>query len=88
MTTQFYKEMSKTAEGRKELHAIMLNEVKEKMNELVNKAPKANQKACEDFMKNAFAKIQTMGNADIFDYYANDQVSDYNFMNYIVKFAK
>lgn len=43
MKRETYKEMAATAQGRKELHEIMLNEIKTKFDTLVNGAPEANR---------------------------------------------
>lgn len=82
MTNETYKQMSQTAEGRKELHTIMLNDVKQRMSELVASAPAANQAQCQQIMDMAFAKIETMGNGDIFNFFADEQVSVQNFILY------
>lgn len=78
-----YKEMSKTAEGRKEVHEIMLEEVKAKINKLVSNAPAANQAKAKALMETAYSKIKQMGNGTIFDYFADDDVDVRNFVRYI-----
>lgn len=78
-----YKEMSKTAEGRKEVHDIMLAEVKAKMDKLISNAPAANQAKAKTVMDTAYAKIEQMGNGAIFDYFVDDDVDVRNFIRYI-----
>lgn len=78
-----YKEMSKTAEGRKEVHGILLAEVKAKMDKLVSNAPAANQAKAKAVMDTAYAKIEQMGNGVIFDYFADEDVDVRNFLRYI-----
>lgn len=82
MTNAIYNQMSHTAEGRKELHTIMLFDVKKRMSELVASAPEENRNQCQQFMDAAYAKIDAMGNGTIFNLFADETVSDNNFLLY------
>ena len=75
--------MSKTAEGRKEVHDIMLAEVKAKMNKLVSGAPVANQTKAKALVDAAYAKIEQMGNGVIFGYFADDDLDIRDFIRYM-----
>lgn len=88
MTRNEYRKMSETAEGRKELHGIMLNEVRAKMDKLVESAPEANRAACKALTDKAFENISTLGNSDIFDFFANEQLSTRDFLYYMSKYSK
>lgn len=82
MTQTTYKQMSQTAEGRKELHTTMLADVKKRMSELVASLPEANRAKCQQLFDMAYAKIETMGNGDLFTFFADEQVSMQNFLRY------
>lgn len=43
MKQEIYKEMAATAQGRKDLHETVLNEIKAKFETLVNGAPEVNR---------------------------------------------
>lgn len=75
--------MSKTAEGRKEVHDIMLAEVKAKINKLVSDAPAANQTKAKALTDAAYAKIEQMGNGAIFSFFADDDLDIRNFIRYM-----
>ncbi len=83
MTRTTYKEMSKTAEGRKELHELMLAEVRAKIDELIANAPAANQIKAKALMDAAYNKIAQMGNGNIFSFFVQDGISTRNFVLFI-----
>lgn len=80
--------MSETAEGRKQVHGIMLSEIRAKMDKLVQSAPEANKEACQALTDKVFANIQNIGNADLFDYFADDRMDIQNFLRNMAKYAK
>lgn len=88
MTTMEYREMSKTDEGRKQVHGVMLNEIRAKMDKLVESAPAANKAACQELTDKVFTNIQNLGNADLFDYFADERMSIQNFLCNMSKYAK
>ena len=88
MTKREYRAMSETAEGRKEVHGIMLNEIRAKMDKLVASAPDANKAACQALTDKVFANIQNLGNGDLFDYFADDRIGTQNFLCNMSKYAK
>ena len=57
MTRKFYKEKAATEQGRKELHEIMLNEIKAKVETLVNGAPEANKEKVRSMFNAAIEKV-------------------------------
>jgi acetyl/propionyl-CoA carboxylase alpha subunit len=77
-----YKEMSKTAEGRKQAHEIMLQDIRTRMDAIIAKAPTSSEKRekAAAIMDAAFAKMQTMGNGNLFAFLADDSLSDRNFI--------
>lgn len=83
MTQTTYTEMSKTAEGRHELHTLMLAEVRAKIDSMIINAPVANQAKVKALMDAAYTKIAQMGNGNIFTYFAEDGISTKNFVSYI-----
>ena len=78
--------MSATAQGRKELHEILLQEIREKMDNLVKSAPIENQSACQKITDKVFDKIKNMGNSILFDFFADDELSQSNFLHYISRY--
>lgn len=83
MKKSIYNEMSKTAEGRKEVHNIMLEEVKAKLDTMLAEAPQANKEKVSKLFGSAFEKISALGNGNLFTFFADDEVSTKNFILYI-----
>ncbi len=83
MKSSTYREMSKTAEGRKNVHDIMVSEVKTKLDALVANAPAANREKVTALFDKAFGTISTLGNRDLFTYFADEEVSTRNFVLYV-----
>lgn len=88
MTPNTYKELNKTAEGRKNAHDIMLLDVRARMDRLIKEAPQANQEQVSNLMVAAFGKIQALGNGLLFNYFADGTLSDKNFVLYISDILK
>lgn len=88
MKATVYSEMSKTAEGRKELHTIMMSDVKSKMDTLVESAPTSNREAVTKMMDAAYDKIAALDNGQLFNFFADDAVSTNNFIRYISDILK
>lgn len=83
MKKSIYNEMSQTAEGRKEVHDIMLSEVRAKLDAMVANAPEANREKVSKLFNTAFAKISELGNGNLFTLFADDEVSARNFVLYV-----
>lgn len=88
MTPNTYKELNKAAEGRKNAHDIMLLDVRARMDRLIKEAPQANQEQVSNLMVAAFGKIQALGNGLLFNFFADDTLSDKNFVLYISDILK
>lgn len=82
MKRETYKEMAATAQGRKELHETMLNEIKTKFETLVNGAPEANREKVRAMFGNAFEKMQNIGIADLYDFFAGEHLTMKQFIGY------
>lgn len=84
MKKAIYKEMSQTAKGRYELHTLLLQDIKERMDQLKANAPSQNKGKIETIFNDCFDKIQTWGNGDLFLYLADEDVSTRNFLLYLM----
>lgn len=82
MKRETYKEMAATAQGRKELHEIMLNEIKTKFDTLVNGAPEANREKVRVMFCGASEKLRNIGIADLFDFFAGEHLTMKQFIGY------
>lgn len=83
MKYSVYQEMSQLASGRKELHQMMLIEVKSKIDTLVESAPEKNKKIVSKMMDTAYDKIAALGNGMLFNFFADDDISTDNFIRYL-----
>lgn len=83
MKASVYNEMSKTAEGRKEVRNIMVSEIKERMDKIISLFPKKNRKAASEMMERGLNKINEIGNGSMFQFFAEEGISDSNFIRYI-----
>lgn len=83
MNAKTYKELSNTAEGRQNAHTIMLEDVNKRIEKFINAAPENNRERAAQLMKVAFDKISKLGNGNLFNFFADDQISDNNFMHYL-----
>lgn len=88
MKSSLYKELSKTPEGRKNAHDIMLEDVKNRIDKLVNGAPESTRQKASKVMEAAFEKISKLGNGQLFSYFADDENSDNNFIRYVSDLLK
>lgn len=77
-----YKEKSATAEGRKNLHTELLSEIKMRMDYFVSNAPEANRAKVKAMFDKAIDKMKEMGNSILFDFFADEQCSDKDFIRY------
>lgn len=82
MTREIYKEKAATKQGRKELHEIMLNEIKEKFDVLVNGAPEANKEQVKKMFDVAAEKLQNLGVSDLYDFFAGEHLTTNQFISY------
>lgn len=83
MKRETYRQMSETAKGRHEVHEMMLAEIKTKIDNLVAGAPAANREKAAATMDKAFAKLETMGNGELFNFFADDELSMRAFVGYL-----
>ena len=83
MNTSTYRALSKTGQGRKQSHEMMLEDVKKRIDKFVNEAPESTREKASQLMQTAFEKISKLGNGMLFDCFADDQVSDRNFLLYV-----
>lgn len=83
MNAKTYKELSNTAEGRQNAHTIMLEDVNKRIEKFINAAPESNRERAAQLMDVAFDKISKLSNGNLFNFFADDQISDNNFMTYL-----
>ena len=82
MTREIYKEKAATEQGRKELHEIMLNEIKVKFETLVNGAPEANKEKVRSMFNAALEKMNKIGVSDLYDFFAGEHLTLNQFIGY------
>lgn len=82
MKREVYKEKVTTAQGRKYLHEIMLNEIKAKFETLVNGAPEANKEKVRTMFDSALEKMQNIGIADLYDFFVGEHLTIKQFITY------
>ena len=82
MTREIYKEKVTTEQGRKELHEILLNDIKAKFETLVNGAPEANKEHVKTMLGVALEKMQNIGVADLYDFFAGEHLTTKQFISY------
>ena len=82
MTREIYKEKAATAQGRKELHEIMLNEIKAKFDALINGAPEANKEHVKNVFGVALEKLQNVGVSDLYDFFVGEHLTSKQFISY------
>lgn len=80
MNKETYLELGKTKEGRVKAHDIMLDEIREKMNDLVFVAAPTKQPLVKSLFDSAFKKVSKFGNAILFDYFADDTLKQSEFV--------
>lgn len=83
MSEETYRKYSKTPEGRKQVHDIMLHVVRSRMNQLLETAPKANREKISEVFTTAYGQIKKIGNSQLFNFFANEAVSERDFISYI-----
>lgn len=82
MKRETYKEKVTTGQGRKELHEIMLNEIKAKFETLVDGAPEANKEKVKTMFSTALEKLQNVGISDLYDFFAGEHLTTRQFISY------
>lgn len=82
MKLEIYKEKVTTEQGRKELHEILLNDIKAKFETLVNGAPEANKEQVKTMLGVALEKMQNIGVADLYDFFAGEHLTTKQFISY------
>ena len=80
MTRNYYEEKSTTAQGRYDLHAELLSDIKRKIDVLLSNAPEANKGKVANLFEKAFCKLESEGNSILFDFFASDEVSTKEFI--------
>ena len=88
MKIEIYKEKAVTAQGRKELHEIMLDEIKANFEALVNGAPEANKEQVKTMFAVAEEKLQTIGVADLYDFFAGEHLTTNQVISYTCDLIK
>ena len=83
MTRQEYSEKSKTSEGRKNLHDEMIDIIKTRMDRFMENAPEANKPKIEKLFEMAMNNIKNHGNSLLFDFFADEEISDREFIRNI-----
>lgn len=80
MNKETYLELGKTKKGRAKAHDLMLNEIREKMDDLVFVAAPTKQPLVKSLFDNAYEKVSKFGNAILFDYFADDKLKPSEFV--------
>lgn len=83
MKRQEFKERSMTSEGRKNLHSEMLDIIQNRMNAFLKNAPEANKSKIDSLFKLAINNIKEHGNSLMFDFFADEEISDREFIKNI-----
>lgn len=83
MTREIYKEKVTTAQGKKDLHEIMINEIKAKFETLVNDAPEANKEKVRSMFNVAIEKMNNIGISDLYDFFAGEHLTLPQFIGYV-----
>ncbi len=83
MKEEVYDKLKKTEEGRKKLHSLLLEEIKDKMETLTESASAQNKGDLEAIFSEALKRLEKCKNI-LFIYvcFASDQVKDKSFINY------
>lgn len=63
MNTSTYRELSKTEQGRKQAHEMMLEDVKKRIDKFVNEAPESTREKASQLMQAAFEKYPNLATA-------------------------
>lgn len=88
MKLEIYKEKVTTEQGRKDLHEIMLNEIKAKFEYLINGVPEANKEQVKNMFGVALEKLQNVGVSDLYDFFAGEHLTQKKFISYAYDFIK
>lgn len=75
--------MSKTVQGRRELHNILLSISKERMDKLLSNAPAANQGKVKMIFDKVYSEIKDLGISDLFAFFGGAHLSDKAFIGYV-----
>lgn len=88
MKREYYRNQSLTAEGRYNLHDELLAEINNRMENLIANAPEANREKVRAIFSMAMAKMEKIGNGNLFRFFADDTVSDKDFARAIIDVNK
>lgn len=83
MKREIYKEKAATEQGRKELHEIMLNEIKAKFETLVNGTLEANKEKVRSMFNVVTEKMYNIGISDLYDFFAGEHITLKQFIGYV-----
>lgn len=83
MTLEIYNEKVMTAQGRKDLREIMLNEIRTKFETLVNGAPEANKEKVKNMFGAVLEKMTNIGVSDLYDFFAGEHLTLTQFIGYV-----
>lgn len=83
MKLYIYKEKVSTVQGRKDLRVIMLKEITAKFEALVNGAPEANKEKVSDMFGVVLEKMNNIGVADLYDFFAGEHLTLTQFIGYV-----
>ena len=83
MTREIYNEKVTTAQGRKDLREIMLNEIRTKFETLVNGAPEANKEKVKNMFGVTLEKMMNLGVSDLYDFFAGEHLTIKQFIGYV-----
>ena len=72
-----------TSEGRKNLHTEMLDIIQSRMNAFLGNAPEANKAKVQRLFELAMNNIKEHGNSFLFDFFADEEISDKEFIRNI-----
>ena len=83
MTREIYNEKVTTAQGRKDLREIMLDEIRTKFQTLVNGAPEANKEKVRNMFNVTLEKMNNIGVSDLYDFFAGEHLTIKQFIGYV-----
>lgn len=88
MNKSTYLELGKTSEGRAKAHDLMLDEIREKMDDLVKSVAPAKQQNAKALFDKAYETIKNFGNTILFEYFANGMLRSSEFVKNVDKANK
>ncbi len=80
MTKDTYLELGKTAEGRAKAHDLMVDEIREKMDDLALSVAPTKQAKVKALFDKAFEVVKGFGNSLLFEYFASSLLKPSEFV--------